>query len=357
MDTIRIGDRTIGSGHPVYVVAEMSASHNQSFDRAVRLIEVAHESGADAVKLQTYTPDTMTLDCALPHFQIQGGAWGGQTIYEFYKKAHMPWDWQPKLKDIADNLGIDLFSTAFDETALKFLVEMGVPALKVASFENVDLPLIRPMAATGIPLIISTGMSSLQEIEETVETARKAGAKDLALLKCTSAYPAPAGDMNLRIIPDLARRFGVPVGLSDHSTNVEVVVAAVALGACIVEKHYTLAEDPGIDGGFALRPDELRAFVRAIRTAEQALGSVAYGPTSSEGGNRTFRRSLFFIEDLPAGTLITRRHVRSIRPGYGLHPRHFEQVLGRRTALPVARGTPVSFDLLEPGGERPGRNP
>ncbi|MGQ0536414.1 MAG: pseudaminic acid synthase [Methanobacteriota archaeon] len=345
---IRIGGRPIGPGHPVYVIAEMSASHNREFDRAVELVRVAHAAGADAVKLQTYTADTLTIASERPEFQITGGPWGGQTIHQFYEKASMPWEWQPKLKDVADDLGIDLFSTAYDETAIEFLEGMGVPAHKVASFENVDLPLVRRMARTGKPLFISTGMAPLAQVEETVETARKAGAGEIALLKCTSADPAPVDEMNLRTIPDMAARFRLPVGLSDHTVGVEAVVAAVALGACIVEKHYTLPDRPGIDGDFALRPEGLAAMVNAIRATEAALGSVSYGPTSTEKGSKTFQRSLYFVTDLPKGTVVTERHVRTIRPGHGLHPRHYEDVLGRRVVRDVPRGTPVSFELLEP---------
>jgi len=346
---IQIGNRQIGPGCPVYAVAEMSANHNQDFDQAVKILHAAKEAGADAVKLQTYTPDTITIDCDNEYFQIkQGTLWDGKTLYQLYKEAYMPWEWQPKLKEIADEIGIDLFSTAFDPTAVDFLEEMGVPVHKVASFEIVDIPLIEKMASTGKPLIISTGMATLSEIEEAVQAARKAGATEIALLKCTSAYPAPPEEMNLRTIPHLAEAFGVPVGLSDHTLGIAVPVAAVALGARIVEKHFTLSRDiPGPDSAFSLEPHEFKEMVEAIRTVEKALGEVSYEVTEHESASRLFRRSLFVVKDMKTGEVFTEENVRSIRPGYGLHTRYIDMVMGRRAARDISRGTPLTWDFID----------
>jgi N-acetylneuraminate synthase len=346
--TLIVNGRVIGPGHPTYIVAELSANHNQSFEQSVALIRAAKEAGADAVKLQTYTPDTITINSDSPLFRHPADSlWKGKTLYELYQEAYMPWEWQPKLKEIADEIGIDLFSTAFDPTAVDFLEQMGVPVHKVASFEIVDIPLIEKMARTGKPLIISTGMATLGEIEEAVQAARRAGATQIALLKCTSAYPAPPEEMNLRTIPHLAEAFGVPVGLSDHTLGIAVPVAAVALGACIVEKHFTLSRDiSGPDSAFSLEPHEFKAMVEAIRTVEKALGKVHYGITEQEAKSRVFRRSLFVVKDMKAGEMFTEENVRSIRPGYGLHPRHLNDVLGRRAARDIKRGTPLSWELI-----------
>jgi N-acetylneuraminate synthase len=343
-----VNGRIIGPRHPTYIIAELSANHNQSFDQAVALIRAAKRAGADAVKLQTYTPDTMTLDSDSPLFRHpQGSLWEGKTLYELYSEAYMPWERQPKLKEIADEIGIDLFSTAFDPTAVDFLEDMGVPLHKVASFEIVDIPLIEKMARTGKPLIISTGMATLGEIEEAVQAARNAGATQIALLKCTSAYPAPPEEMNLRTIAHLAEAFGVPVGLSDHTLGIAVPVAAVALGACIVEKHFTLSRDiPGPDSAFSVEPHEFKAMVEAIRTAEKALGKVHYGVSDQEAKSRVFRRSLFVVKDIKAGEIFTEENVRSIRPGYGLPPKFLKAVLGRRAACDIQRGTPVDWSLI-----------
>ena len=342
------GSRRIGWGEPVYIVAELSANHNQDFEQAVALIHAAKEAGADAVKLQTYTPDTLTIPSDKEYFRITGGTlWDGRTLYDLYGEAYMPWEWQPKLKEIADEIGIDLFSTAFDPTAVDFLEEMGVPVHKVASFEIVDIPLIEKMARTGKPLIISTGMATLGEIEEAVQAARRAGATQIVLLKCTSAYPAPPEEMNLRTIPHLAEAFGVPVGLSDHTLGIAVPVAAVALGACIVEKHFTLSRDiPGPDSAFSLEPHELKAMVEAIRTVEKALGEVHYGVSEREAQSRVFRRSLFVVRDVKAGEVYTEENVRSIRPGYGLHTRYLNEVLGRRAVHDIESGTPLDWTHL-----------
>lgn len=344
----QIGDRAIGTADsPVYVVAEMSANHNQDFDQAVRILHAAKEAGADALKLQTYTPDTLTIDCDREYFRIGGTIWQGRTLYELYGEAYTPWDWQPKLKEIADDVGLDLFSTPFDHTAVEFLEAMGVPAYKVASFEIVDLPLVRRIAQTGKPMILSTGMATLAEIDEAVSTARSAGAQQIALLKCTSAYPAPPEEMNLRTIGHLSQAFGLPVGLSDHSLGIAVPVAAVAMGACIVEKHLALSRDvPGPDSAFSLEPHEFKAMVEAIREAESALGEVSYQVTDKESASRIFRRSLFVVHDVKAGEPFTTENVRSIRPGHGLHTRHLQQVLGRKAARDLTCGTPLAWDLI-----------
>jgi pseudaminic acid synthase len=345
---IEINRRRIGVGEPVYIVAEMSANHHRDFGQATKIIQAAKEAGADAVKLQTYTADTLTLPMDTEFFRIRGGTpWDGRTLYELYREAFMPWDWQPRLQAVANDLGLDLFSSAFDPSAVDFLEEMGVPVHKVASFELVDLPLIEKMARTGKPLILSCGMATLGEIEEAVRTARQAGAGQIALLKCTSAYPAPPEEMNLRAIPHLAAGFHLPVGLSDHTLGIAVPVAAVALGACLIEKHLTLSRAlPGPDSAFSLEPQEFQAMVQAVRTAEKALGEVQYGVGEHEAGSRTFRRSLFVTQDMQAGEAFTAEKVRSVRPGYGLPPRHLAEVLGRRAARDIARGTPLSWDLI-----------
>ncbi len=344
---IRINGRAIGPGRPAYIIAEMSANHAQSFDRAARLLEVAKECGADAVKLQTYTPETMTIDADSTWFRIRGTMWDGRTLHELYGEAYTPWEWQPKLKERADRMGMDLFSTPFDATAVDFLEEMQVPAYKIASFENVDLPLLRRVAATGKPMILSTGMATLAEIDEAVRTIRESGGKELALLKCTSAYPATPEEMNLRSMSHLGSTFHVPVGLSDHTLEMTVPVVAIALGACIIEKHLTLSRaEPGPDSKFSLEPKEFGDMVEAVRTAEKALGQVKFGATQQEEASRVFRRSLFVVQDVAANELFDHRSIRAIRPGYGLHTRHLDDVVGRRATRDVARGTPVSWDLV-----------
>jgi N-acetylneuraminate synthase len=345
---MKIGRRNIGPEHPVYVVAELSANHNQNFDHAVRIVEAAKESGADAIKLQTYTPDTITIASDREEFRVSGGTlWDGRNLHDLYAEAFTPWEWQPKLKQVADDLGMDCFSSAFDPTAVDFLEEMGVPAHKVASFELVDIPLIQKMARTGKPLIMSTGMATLEEIEEALQAARGAGAMQIALLKCTSAYPAPAEDMNLRTIPEMARRFGVPIGLSDHTMGIAAPVAAVALGACILEKHLTLSRStPGPDSAFSLEPHEFKAMVDAVRTVEKSLGKVHFGLSAKEQASRRFRRSLFVVEDVKKGEIFTAANVRSIRPANGLHTRHLPEVLGKVAAQEIKRGTPLSWELV-----------
>ncbi|MBZ5599819.1 MAG: pseudaminic acid synthase [Acidobacteriia bacterium] len=346
---IQIGNRPVGDGASVYVVAELSANHHQDFEQAVRIVHAAKQAGADAVKLQTYTADTITIASDREYFRIGGGTlWDGRTLHDLYGEAHTPWEWQPKLKQVANDLGMDLFSSPFDTTAVDFLEEMGVPAHKLASFELVDIPLIQKMARTRKPLIMSTGMATLEEIEEAVQGARQAGATQIALLKCTSTYPASPDDMNLRTIPELARRFGVPVGLSDHTMGIAVPVAAVAVGACIIEKHLTLSRSlGGPDSAFSLEPDEFKAMVDAVRTAQRALGDVHFGLAAKEASSRVFRRSLFVVEDVPKGQAFTTGNVRSIRPAHGLHTRHLPEILGKRATRDVRRGTPLSWDLIE----------
>jgi len=345
---IQICDRRIGPGQPTYIVAELSANHHQDFERAARLIDAAKDAGADAIKLQTYTPDTITIRSDRSEFRIGGGTlWDGRSLYELYGEAFTPWDWQPKLKQMANDAGLALFSSPFDETAVDFLEEMDVPAYKVASFELVDVPLIQKMARTGKPLIMSTGMASVEEIEEALTAARQEGATEIALLKCTSAYPSPADEMNLRTIPELARTFGVPAGLSDHTMGIAVPVAAAALGACIIEKHLTLSRaDRGPDSAFSLEPDEFRTMVDAVRFAEKALGAAQFGPSAPEQASLAFRRSLFVVEDVKIGESFTSKNVRSIRPAHGLHTRHLSAILGRCAVCDIERGTPLSWDLV-----------
>jgi len=344
-----IGHRQIGAGQPVYIVAELSANHNHDFERAVRLIQACKESGADAVKVQTYTPDTITIRSDQEYFRIRGGTlWDGRTLHDLYGEACMPWDWQPKLKQVADDLGLDFFSSAFDETAVDFLENMGVPAYKLASCELVDIPLLQKISRTGKPLIISTGMATIEEIKEAVDSARQAGATQIALLRCTSAYPALPSEMNLRTIPELARRFEVPVGLSDHTMDMAVPIAAVALGACIIEKHFTLSRShAGPDSAFSLEPAEFKAMVESVRVAEKALGQVHFGLTDSERSSRVFRRSLFVVQAVRQGETFSEENVRSIRPGHGLHTRHLRQIVGRRASRDIDRGTPLSWELVD----------
>jgi N-acetylneuraminate synthase len=346
--TIHIGGRAIGPGQPVYVIAELSANHHRNYAQAVRLIHAAKEAGADAVKLQTYTPDTMTIRCHRPEFEIGGGTlWDGRQLHDLYAEGAMPWGWQPKLKAIADELGLSLFSTPYDATAVDFLEKMRVPAYKIASFEVVDLPLIARAAATGKPLLLSTGMTTRDEIAEAVKTARDVGSGGVALLKCTSAYPAPPDEMHLRAIPHLAREFACPVGLSDHTLGVAVAIASVALGACLVEKHLTVSRaSPGPDSAFSLEPHEFRAMVEAIRQVEKALGEARFGPGASEASCRAFRRSLFVVADVRAGEEFTPRNVRSIRPGHGLSPKHLSAILGRAAGNDIERGTPLTWQLV-----------
>lgn len=347
-NSIEINGRRIGPDWPVYIVAELSANHHQNYDQAVQLIHAAKEAGADAIKLQTYTADTLTIHSHLPYFRVSGGTlWDNCTLYELYTEAYTPWEWQPRLKAIANELGMDLFSTPFDTTAIDFLEEIGVPAYKIASFELVDLPLIRRIARTGKPIIMSTGMATLAEIDEAVQTIHQVGNNQIALLKCTSAYPALPEEMNLRTLPHLAEAFQVPVGLSDHTLGIAAPTAAVALGACFIEKHFTLSRDiPGPDSAFSLEPAEFKAMVQAVQTAEKALGRVSYQVTEHEAASRIFRRSLFVVQDVKAGEAFNEANVRSIRPAYGLHPRYLPEIIGRRAAQDIECGTPLEWKLI-----------
>lgn len=349
MRDLKIKGRRIGKGHPVYIVAEMSANHNGDYRQAVSLLHAAKEAGADAIKLQVYTPDTMTIPCSKEFFRIGPGTpWSGRLLYDLYREASTPWDWLPPLAEVARELDLDFFATAFDHTAVEFLERLGVAVHKIASFEITDLLLIEAVARTGKPLIISTGMATLEEIAEAVKTAYSNGAQEIALLKCTSAYPAPPQEMHLRTIPHLLETFGVPVGLSDHTLGIAVPVAAVALGACLIEKHFTLSRAiPGPDSTFSLEPQEFKAMVEAVRTVEKALGEVHYGCGPEEGKSRQFRRSLFVVQDLRAGEIFSETNVRAIRPGFGLPPRYFREVLGRRASRDISAGTPLSWELVE----------
>lgn len=345
---VEINGRRISSSDPVYIVAELSANHCQNFEQAVKLIKAAKEAGADAVKLQTYTPETMTVKNKREEFYLKNGTlWDGQHLYDLYAKAHLPWDWLPELKIIAEESGLDFFSTAFDPTAVDFLEKIGVPIHKIASFEIVDLPLIEKMAKTGKPIIISTGMSTLGEIEEAVEAARRAGAKQIILLKCTSAYPSLPEDMNLYTIPHLSKAFNLPVGLSDHTLGIAVPVAAVALKACIIEKHFTLSRAVrSPDSAFSLEPQEFKEMVDAVHMAKKALGKVSYGAGKGELKNKVFRRSLYVVKDVKAGEEFTAENIRSIRPSFGLHPRHLKDILGRQATQDIPAGTPLAWPLI-----------
>jgi pseudaminic acid synthase len=347
--TLTIGDHTIGADAPCWIVAEISANHNQSYERAVEIVRAAKRAGADAVKLQTYTADTLTLDSDRPCFRIGGDSlWAGKTLYELYREAYTPWEWHEKLMKVARDEGLECFSTPFDATAVDLLEALRVRVYKIASFELVDIPLLKKVASTGKPVIASTGMASLAEIEEAVSTLRAHGAVDVALLKCTSAYPASSSDMNLRTISHLAETFGVVAGLSDHTMGSAVAIAAVTLGARIVEKHFTLRRsDGGPDSTFSMEPEEFAAMVRDIRQTESALGVVSYVATPDEAKNIQFRRSLFVAEDVKQGDAFTERNVRSVRPAGGLHPRHLDAVLGKKAACRIERGTPLDWHHIK----------
>ncbi|MBC3362643.1 pseudaminic acid synthase [Pseudomonas sp. SWRI154] len=343
--SINIAGRKIGADEPPYIIAELSANHNGNFETAKRIMEEAKKAGADAIKLQTYTADTITLDCDSADFQIRGGLWDGRTLYELYQEAHMPWEWHAPLFDYAKKLGITIFSSPFDSTAVDLLESLNAPAYKIASFEAIDLPLIKYVASTGKPMIISTGMADADEIAEAIEAAREGGCKELAILHCVSGYPAPAEDYNLRTIPDMMQRHGLVTGLSDHTLDNTTAITSVALGASIIEKHFTLDRSGGgPDDSFSLEPVELLALCRDSKTAWAALGAVDYGRKSSEQGNVQFRRSLYFVKQMRAGEIITMDSVRSVRPGFGLPPKRLDSVIGSILARDVEKNSPVKVD-------------
>lgn len=345
--TVSIAGRKIGEGHPVFIIAELSANHRQSYTNAVKLIKAAKSSGADAVKLQTYTPDTITIDVDNRFFRVDHPEWGGQTLYQLYKKAYTPWKWFGKLKKAADDAGIIFFSTAFDKTSVDFLEELGVPAHKLSSFELVDLPLIEYTAKTKKPLILSTGMATENEIKEAVDTAKKAGAKDIILLKCVSSYPADPAQMNLKMIPHLEKTFCLPVGLSDHGLDMAVPSAAVALGAKVIERHFTLSRNTkSPDSFFSTEPDELKELITNIRSVEKALGKVRYSLSREEKKSRLHRRSLFAVKDIKKGEIFTGENIRSIRPAYGISPKYEKKMIGRRSSKNIKKGTPISFGQI-----------
>ncbi|MEH6508049.1 pseudaminic acid synthase [Halopseudomonas aestusnigri] len=346
--SISIAGRRIGLDAEPYIIAELSANHNGSLETALQIVEQAKRAGADAIKLQTYTADTITLNCDSEDFQIRGGLWDGQSLYELYQQAHMPWEWHKPLFEHARKLEITIFSSPFDFTAVDLLEDLNAPAYKIASFEAIDLPLIRYVAATGKPMIISTGMADGDEIAEAVEAAREGGCRELAILHCVSGYPAPAEDYNLRTLVDMRERFGLVTGLSDHTLDNTTAIASVVLGASIIEKHFTLNRSGGgPDDSFSLEPAELQALCRDSKTAWRALGQVDYGRKSSEQGNARFRRSLYVTREMKAGELFSADNVRSVRPGFGLPPKMLDQVIGRRASRDIAFGTALSQELLD----------
>ncbi|MCG7656704.1 pseudaminic acid synthase [Wielerella bovis] len=345
---ITINGRKIGTEYAPYIIAEMSANHNGSIENAFKIIEQAKICGADAVKLQTYTADTITLNSHAPEFMIQGGLWHGQSLHELYQKAHMPWDWHKPLFEFAKSQDITIFSSPFDFTAVDLLESLDAPAYKIASFEVIDLPLIRYVAQTGKPMIISTGMADAEEIGEAIETAKSNGCQELVVLHCVSGYPAPAADYNLRTLPDMATRFGTLVGLSDHTLDNTTAVASVVLGGCLIEKHFTLDRNGGgADDSFSLEPTDLQALCHDTKTAWQALGRVNYGLKSSEQSNVQFRRSLYFVKDLKMGDVIDESCIRSVRPGYGLPPKYFDDLLGKHLKQDVTANTATHWDLIK----------
>jgi len=347
-NTIKIGNVKIGHDQPPFVIAELSANHDGDINRALKIIEMAKSCGADAVKLQTYRPDTITLNSKSPEFQIEGGLWDGRTLYELYEEAHLPWEWHASLFDYAKKLDIIIFSSPFDNTAVDLLENLDAPAFKIASCEIIDLPLIKYVASTGKPMIISTGMADADEIQEAIDAAHEGGCKELAILHCVSGYPAPPEDYNLKTLQDMQQRFGLVTGLSDHTLDNTTAIASVALGAAIIEKHVTLDRSGGgPDDSFSLEPEDLKALCQGARTAWQALGTVDYGHKSSELGNVKFRRSLYFVKDLQAGDVITADAVRSVRPGYGLAPKYLEKILGARVRKKVTACCPVTANTID----------
>lgn len=344
---MRIGNREIGGNAPAYIIAEMSANHAGNIENAKKIIHAAKEARADCVKIQTYTADTLTIDCDKPYFHIGEGTWNGENLYQLYQKAYTPWEWQPELKKEAESIGLDFFSTPFDNTSVDFLEEMEIGFYKIASFEIVDIPLIKYVASKGKPIIMSTGMSTLAEIEDAVNAVRSQGNNQLALLRCASAYPAITDEMNLLTMKNMAEVFGVPVGLSDHSMGSVGAVTAVAMGASIIEKHFCLdraIENP--DSSFSMNPQEFAQMVKDIRQAEKAIGRVSYGPTQQEKSNITFRRSIFCVKDIKKGEKLTEENIRVIRPGHGLAPKYYEEILGQVALSDIERGTPMAHSMI-----------
>jgi len=346
--SFEINGRPIGIDHPPYVIAELSANHNGELNTAITIVEEAKKAGADAVKMQTYKPDTITLNCDSEDFKIRGGLWDAHTLYELYEEAHMPWGWHRPLFEHAHKLGITIFSSPFDNTAIDLLEDLNAPAYKIASFEAVDLPLIKYAASTGKPMIISTGMADAEEIHEAIDVAHENGCKELAILHCVSSYPAPADDYNLRTIPDMIERFGLVTGLSDHTLDNTTAIASVALGASIIEKHFTLDRNGGgVDDSFSLEPADMAALCRDSKTAWLALGNIDYERKSSEQENMKFRRSLYFVKDLVKGETITNDSIRCVRPGFGMKPKYFEETVGRVVTQDVKYGTPVTPNTVK----------
>lgn len=344
---MKIGNREIGGNAPAYIIAEMSANHAGNIENAKKIIHAAKEAGADCIKIQTYTADTLTIDCDEPYFHIGEGTWNGENLYQLYQKAYTPWEWQPELKKEAESIGLDFFSTPFDNTSVDFLEEMGIGFYKIASFEIVDIPLIKYVASKGKPIIMSTGMSTLAEIEDAVNAVRSQGNNQLALLRCASAYPAITDEMNLLTMKNMAEVFDVPVGLSDHSMGSVGAVTAVAMGASIIEKHFCLdraIENP--DSSFSMNPQEFAQMVKDIRQAEKAIGRVSYGPTKQEKSNITFRRSIFCVKDIKKGEKLTQENIRVIRPGHGLAPKYYEEILGQVALTDIKRGTPMAHSMI-----------
>ncbi|MCF6253228.1 MAG: pseudaminic acid synthase [Thiomicrorhabdus sp.] len=347
---ICIQGQRIGEGYPPYIIAEMSANHNGCIENAYKIIAMAKRAGANAVKIQTYRADTITMDMESPEFRIEGGLWHGQSLYELYEKAHLPWEWHKPLFDYAQQQEITIFSSPFDTTAVDMLEDLNTPAYKIASFEAVDLPLIRYVAQTGKPMVISTGMANAEEIAEAIDAAREGGCTQLAILHCVSGYPAPAKEYNLRTLVDMKTRFNLPIGLSDHTLDNTTALTSVALGTCIIEKHVTLDRNGGgPDDSFSLEEPDLNALCMGAKTAWQALGKVNYGRTSSEQGNVKFRRSLYFVRDIAAGEAVTREHIKSIRPGYGVAPKYQDKLVGQIAPFDIKRGTAVKSDWFKLG--------
>lgn len=347
MKEITIGNRAIGRNHTPFIIAEMSGNHNQSLERALEIVEAAAASGAHALKIQTYTADTMTLNNENPDFKIddEDSLWKGQNLYQLYQQAYTPWEWHKPIFDHARKLGMIPFSTPFDETAVDFLEELDVPLYKISSFENTDIPLIKKVATTGKPMIVSTGMATVAELDELVRAAKQAGCRDLILLKCTSTYPATPENTNISTIPHMRELFDVQVGLSDHTMGTGVAVASVALGATVIEKHFTLSRtDGGVDSAFSMEPEEMKALVLETKRAWQALGKVTYGPTEKEKASLKFRRSIYAAKDILAGEAFTRNNIKVIRPGYGLEPKYYEQVLKTNAKKNMKAGEPLTFD-------------